>query len=93
MTADLGNQWFVALAFGVAGLAFGWAYFAILQETVDRFAEGRGWRAAGLTLARVGAAALFFGIAAKIGACPLLVAFICFIAMRMLALRAVQRTA
>ena len=87
------DQWLVAAVFGSTGLAFGWAYFTALRKTVGRFAEGHGWRAAGLTLARIAGAILFFGAAARFGALPLLMAFIGFLIARTLALRAARRNA
>jgi len=87
------DQWLVAAVFGSTGLTFGWAYLTALRKTVDRFAEGHGWRAAGLTLARIAAAILFFGAAARLGALPLLTTFIGFLTARTLVLRAARRNA
>jgi len=83
----------LAIMMASAGFAFGLAYFAALKRTVTVFAGGRGWRAPlALTLARIGAAIVFLGIAAKLGAVSLLAAFIGFVLARSIALRLAQRS-
>lgn len=78
----------VASATGIAGFAFGLAYFAALHKSAALFATGAGWlRPSALTLSRVGAATLFFWFAAKLGSAPLLAAFLGFLAARAAALR------
>jgi hypothetical protein len=76
----------------LAGLAFGFAYFAVLRRTVDLYAAGHGlFVPAVLTLGRFATAILFLGIAARIGALPLLSAFVGFLVARTFALLFVQR--
>ena len=77
----------------VAGLAFGVVYFASLKRSVTLFVGGKGWLGPlAFILGRIGAAAAFLFVAAKLGAMPLLAAFIGFLMARTLALRAVRRT-
>jgi N-ATPase, AtpR subunit len=76
----------------LAGFALGLAYFVALKRSVALFVGGKGWfRPLALTLGRVGAAAGFLFVAAKLGAAPLLAAFIGFLTARALALRAERR--
>jgi hypothetical protein len=83
----------LAVAMAVAGLIFGLFYFALLHCSVILFAAGHGWiRPIGLTIIRIGGAVAFLFGAAKLGAAPLLAAFIGFLIARVLALR-VGRTA
>jgi N-ATPase, AtpR subunit len=83
----------LAVTMTVAGFVFGLLYFAALERTVTLFAAGRGWfRPLGLTLARMAAAVIFLGVAAKLGAISLLAAFMGFLLARAVALRA-QRDA
>jgi hypothetical protein len=88
----------VSLAFAgsggaAAGLVFGLVHFAALRRTVELYSAGRGrLAAAALTLGRITAAIVFFGLAAKLGALPLLSAFLGFLLARTLALRAPPRT-
>jgi hypothetical protein len=83
----------LAFAAGFAGLALGACYFAALRRTVALFATGRGCRAAALTLGRLAGAIIFFGLAARLGALPLLSSFLGLLLARMLALRSARRTA
>lgn len=77
-----------------AGLALGLVYFASLKRSVALFAGGKSWLAAlALTLGRIGAAVALLYLAAKLGAVPLLGAFIGFLMARALALRAERRAA
>jgi hypothetical protein len=84
-----------ALASGgaVGGLAFGLVYFAALRRTVDLFGAGRRLAPAALTLGRLAGAISFFGLVARLGALPLLSAFVGFLLARTFALRAVRSTA
>jgi F1-F0 ATPase (N-ATPase) AtpR subunit len=69
----------------LGGLAFGCAYFAVLRRTVDLYTAGRGLLVpALLTAGRLATAILFLGVAAKIGALPLLLAFLGFLVARTL---------
>jgi hypothetical protein len=82
----------LTILMAVAGLAFGLVYFATLKRSVMLFAAGRGWLGPlALTLGRIGAAVAFLFVAAKLGAAPLLAAFIGFLMARALALRAERR--
>ncbi len=76
-----------------AGLLFGLLYFATLRRSVALFVGRKGWLGPlALTMGRFGAAAGFLLVAAKLGAAPLLAAFVGFLIARALALHA-QRTA
>jgi hypothetical protein len=80
--------------FAIAGLAFGWAYFAALRGTIDVYVAGqRRFVPAILTLARIAGATVFLAVAVQFGARPLLTAFLGFIAARVLALHAARRVA
>ena len=77
----------------VAGLAFGCVYFASLKRSVSLFVSGKGWFGpVALAFGRIGAAVGFLFVAAKLGAAPLLTAFVGFLMARALALRAEKRT-
>lgn len=85
-----------ALASGgaAAGLVFGLVHFAALRRTVELYSAGRSrLAAAALTLGRTAAAIVFFGLAARLGALPLLSAFLSFLFARVFALRGARRTA
>jgi hypothetical protein len=85
---------YMTVAMACAGLAFGLLYFAALRRSVTLLAARRGWFGPlALTLGRIGAAAIFLGIAAKLGAGPLLAAFAGFLLARVLALREKGRAA
>lgn len=78
----------LAALLALTGFAFGMAYFALLRRSVELFAAGRGYLIpATLTMARIGAAVILLGLAAKLGAPALLGAFIGFLAARKVALR------
>jgi hypothetical protein len=78
--------------FAVAGLVFGLAYFAALRRSLDYYTAGQGrFKPAALTFGRFVAAVLFFGLTARMGAAPLLMAFIGFLLARVFALHAVRR--
>jgi len=81
------------ITIALAGFGFGLAYFAILRRTVVLFVAGRGWRGPlGLTLARLGAAALFFGVAVQQGAAALLAALLGFLLARTVAVPATRKS-
>jgi hypothetical protein len=83
----------LTLMTAVAGFGLGLAYFATLRRTVAIFAIGRGWLGPlGLTLGRIGAAVLFLGAAARLGAAPLLAALFGFLLARTVAVRAARRS-
>ena len=83
----------LAVVMAIAGCLFGWQYFAMLKHSVMLFVGGKGRRSLlALTLGRMGAAATFLFIVAKLGAAPLLAAFTGFLLARALALRAERRT-
>jgi hypothetical protein len=78
--------------FAIAGLGFGLAYFAALRRSLDCYTAGQGGlKPAALTFGRFAAAVLFFAFMARMGAAPLLMAFIGFLLARAFALRAVRR--
>ena len=87
------DPWLVAL-FAAGGLAFGWGYFAALRRGIDAYTvrdavlQSLLWM-----LARLAAAALFFGFAIRWGAWPLLAAFLGFLAARQIAVRTARRAA
>jgi N-ATPase, AtpR subunit len=78
----------ISAALVLAGLAFGMTYFAVLRHSVDQYSGGGGGGLAALAVGRIAAAAAFFGLAATLGALPLLCALLGFLFARMLALRA-----
>jgi hypothetical protein len=85
---------FVAAATLLGGVAFGCAYFAVLRRTVDLYAAGHGlFVPALLTVSRLATAILFLGVAARIGALSLLLAFLGFLVARTIALLTAQRAA
>jgi hypothetical protein len=82
----------LASAMAVAGLVFGLAYFAALRWTVSLYGSGYGHLGpAALTLGRIAAATIFLIVAARLGALPLLAAFLGFLLARGLALRRLRR--
>ena len=67
----------------ITGLAFGLVYFATLKRSVTLFATGRGWLGPlMITAGRIGPAVAFIFVAAKLGAAPLLAAFVGFLQAR-----------
>jgi hypothetical protein len=83
----------LTLMMAFTGLLLGLIYFATLKRSVNLFVGGKGWFGPlALTLGRIGAAAAFLFVAAKLGAAPLLAAFIGFLIARVLALRAEKRS-
>ena len=82
----------LAIAMALAGFAFGLLYFAAMQRTALFLATRRGWFApVALTVGRIAAAAGFLVLAAKLGAAPLLAAFIGILLARAVALRIAGR--
>jgi len=78
----------------VAGFGFGVAYFAALRRTTDLFGAGGGrFVPVALTIGRLAGALVLFGVAARLGALPLLASFLGFLLARTVALRAARRTA
>jgi len=82
-----------AVIAAISGLGFGTAFFAMMRRTAGLFAAGSRWTGFGLTVARIGAAIVGFGVAARFGALPLLAAFAGFLIARTLALRAARKMA
>ena len=82
----------LASAMALVGAAFGLVYFAVLDRTVVLLAAGRGWLGpAALTFGRIGAATILLSLIARLGAAPLLAAFLGFLAARAVALRVMRR--
>ena len=80
-------------AMACAGVLVGLAYFAALRRTSILVAAGAAWRGpAALTVSRIGGAAVFLALAARLGAAALLAAFFGFLVARALALRAARRS-
>jgi N-ATPase, AtpR subunit len=76
------------------GFATGLAYFAGLRLSAEFFAaSGGGVASLLLTLARLAGIAAFLGLAASVGALPLLLGFAGFLAARTLALHLARRAA
>lgn len=72
----------------VAGTAVGLIYFAALRRSVTALVDNGGWLTpAILTIVRLVGIAIVFGFAAKLGAMPLLAAFIGFLIARAISLR------
>jgi N-ATPase, AtpR subunit len=83
----------LAFAAAFVGLLFGIINFAALRRNVELYTGGlSGFAAAALTFGRLGGAVVLFSLAAKLGALPLLSAFLGFLLARWLALRAARRT-
>ncbi len=83
-----------AAALAVAGVVLGRCYFEVLRWSVARYASGRSsaLQGAALALARILCAAALLAVAARLGALPLLAAFLGFIVARTWALRAARST-
>jgi len=78
-----------ASAWAAAGFGFGVAYFAVLRRSVELYRAGDARLVPiALTLGRIAGAILFFGLAVRFGALPLLAALLGFLLARPLALRA-----
>jgi len=95
MIADASLPWLMlAAAALLGGVAFGLLYFAALRRAVDAYVVHRGWGGPLLlTALRLVGAAVAFGLAARLGAVVLLVAFLGFLAARAVALRNARRAA
>lgn len=78
---------------GFAGLVLGLLYFASVRRTAALLTtrKGLGWPFA-FMLGRIAAAALFLALAARLGAAPLLSAFLGFLLARTVALRRAGRS-
>jgi F1F0 ATPase subunit 2 len=86
-----GVSFLFAVAF--AGLVVGLVHFAALWWTTELYsASGGHLAAAALTLSRFAGTIVFLGLAASLGALPLLASFLGFLLARTLALRAARRT-
>ena len=77
----------------VAGLLLGCVQFAALRRTVELYRAGRYLAPSALTLSRLAGAIVFFVLVARLGALPLLSAFLGFLLARRLALRAARSPA
>ena len=76
-----------------AATAFGLAYFTVLRWTVDLYCANYGGALApvALTLGRIAGAVIFLALAARLGAEPLIGAFLGFLVARAIAVRSVRR--
>jgi hypothetical protein len=75
----------------IMGATFGVTYFALVRRTAMLFAQGEGWLEVGaLTFARLAASIAFFSLIARLGAEPLLAAFLGFLAGRALSLKSAR---
>ena len=81
------------LAGAFAGLVVGLVHFAALWRSTELYSAGRGQLAAALTLGRIAGTIVFFGLAARLEALPLLASFLGFLLARTLALHAARKTA
>jgi hypothetical protein len=82
----------LTILMAAAGLASGLMYFASLKRSVNLLVIGKGWLGpVVLALGRITAAVACLFVAAKLGAAPLLAAFIGFMLARALALRAERK--
>jgi hypothetical protein len=94
MTLTLASSLVTALAFAVAGLAFGWGYFTALRRGVELYCASAGaLRVSALTIGRLAAALGFFLLASHWGPLPLLAALAGFLATRTVAVRAARSKA
>jgi F1F0 ATPase subunit 2 len=93
VTGDFtGTDVLVAAGSFVGGLALGIAYFAMLRSSVDRLGRRPGrLGAVALSLVRISVAIAVFIFVARMGALPLLVSFLGFLAARSWALLRVRR--
>jgi hypothetical protein len=83
----------LAFAAALVGLGVGLVHFAALQRTVELYSTGLVRLAIALTLGRVAGTILVFGVAARLGALPLLALFLGFLVARTLVLRIAGKTA
>ena len=83
----------LGLAMAFAGIAVGLVYFAALRRTSVLLTTSSGWMAPlAFTAVRIGGVVVFFALAAKLGAAPLMVAFAGFLSARAIAIRLVRRS-
>jgi hypothetical protein len=81
----------LALAMACTGFVFGRVYFAALRRTAVGIAAGNGWMfLLALALGRYGAVIILLGLAARLGAIPLLATFLGFLAARRVALHSAK---
>jgi hypothetical protein len=79
-------------ASAAAGIVFGRLYFDALRRSVAAYASTAGRaRSVALTIGRIVCAVAFFAVASRLGALPLLLALLGFLAARSLALRTARR--
>jgi len=86
----LAANWPLVAGMAFAGLSLGLAYFAALRWTATLLGAGGRFGPLLLTFVRIAAATLAFFFVARLGAPPLLAAFLGFLAARALALRRVR---
>lgn len=85
-------HYLIIAAMALAGVGFGFGYFALLRRTATLATVGHGWVGpAVLTIGRVGLAVLFFGFAVRLGAAALLAGFAGFLVARWAAMRGARR--
>jgi hypothetical protein len=78
----------IAALCGGGGIVLGLLYFAALRRSVAIFTDGGGWFApAALTLLRIAGIVIALGVAAKLGAIPVLAVFLGFLIARGISLR------
>jgi len=76
----------------VAGLALGFAYFALMRRSTESYLAGGGWLAPlALTAARLAGTVAVLAVAAHFGAASLLAVFGGFLIARAIVLRRVRR--
>jgi hypothetical protein len=82
-----------AVIMGPAGTAFGLAYFTALRRTVGLYRGNNDGALApvAFTLGRIAGAVIFLALAARLGAEPLIGAFLGFLVARAIALRLARR--
>jgi hypothetical protein len=93
MTSVVSISTLISAIMGPAGTAFGLVYFAALRRTVDLYRANNGGALApvGLTLGRIAGAVIFLALAARLGAEPLIGAFLGFLVARAIAVGPVRR--
>jgi F1F0 ATPase subunit 2 len=88
----LPSGFLTATAMLAAGVVLGLLYFAALRWTVSLYGAGRSRVGpAILTLARLAGATVVLGLAARLGALPLLATFLGFLLARALSMRVARR--
>ena len=82
----------LAAAMAAGGFVLGLGYFAVLRRTADLYGAGRSrLEPAMLTLGRIAAIVVFLVLAARLGALPLLAAFLGFLVARAAVLRTMKK--